>query len=49
MIKAIGVYLAQVVLALTGNPALAASLKLLPKAATFRTPAPEQPTISPVG
>jgi hypothetical protein len=35
MIKAIGVYLAQVVLALTGNPALAASLKLLPKAARF--------------
>jgi len=34
-IKAIGVYLAQVVLALTGNFALAATLKLLPKVVKF--------------
>jgi hypothetical protein len=32
-LKSIGVYLAQAVLSLTGNHALAASLRLLPKAA----------------
>jgi hypothetical protein len=34
-IKAIGVYLAQVILTVTGNPALAATLKLLPKVVKF--------------